>query len=270
MRVFGFIMSSTLAILTFLPKPAACGIPDVANSFFVPQRGSIGTPIEGTTALTSFRTCPNNDAWVGQLLSTRIKVVIRDVNGSPVPDIAAADICVQLNGGTQAQGFFGVGADSIIANATYNTDPLCPDVRCISADAPTDANGVTYITFAGAAPGSPGTGLRDPNRKWGHYDSELPVFALGFKLVGRLTTASPNGTYILRIKNLDTMEGLGTDIDEGVAVTAADFTAVVRNINVAGPISYWLDFDGNGTVGAGDLNLITNHLNHDCDTPNNP
>jgi len=220
--------------------------------------------------LTLFRTCPNNDALTGPALNARIKVVIRDVNGVGIPDIAAADICILLNGGTPAQGFSGVGADSIIANAAFNTDPACPDVRCIPADAPTDANGVTYITFTGATPGSPGIGTRDPNRKWGHYDSELPVFAMGFKLVGRLTTASPNGTYILRIKNLDTMEGLGIDLDEGEAVTTADFTAVARGIGVSGPISYWLDFNSDGMVSSLDFNLVVGHLNHDCDTPNNP
>jgi hypothetical protein len=222
--------------------------------------------------LASFRTCPNNDAFTAISQSARIKVVIRDVNGNPVPDIAAADICIQFNGGTPAQGFSGVGADSIVANATYNTDPLCPDVRCIPADAPTDVNGVTYITFLGATPGSPGVGTRDPSRKWGHYDSELPVFAMGFKLAGRLTTASANGTYVLRIKNLDSMEGLGADIDEGEAVTTADFCATLRHVGVSSgsPLIYWLDFNSDGVVGVADLNLVTGHLNHDCDSPNNP
>ena len=262
--------SVALALLAFLPKSALCGIPDIAQSFYVPQRGSVGTPIEGTAALTAFRTCPNNDAFIAFAQNARIKVVVRDGNGNPIPDIAAADICILLNGGTPAQGFSGIGADSIIANAAFNLDPACPDVRCIPADAPTDGNGVTYITFTGPTPGSPGVGTRDPNRKWGHYDTELPVYALGFKLAGRLTTASANGTYALRIKNLDIMEGLGIDPDEGEAVTTADFSAVVRGFGISSPISYWLDFDNNGIVGTTDVNLLVGHMNHDCDTPNNP
>src|SRR5258705_459548 len=35
-------------------------------------------------------------------------------------------------------------------------------------------------------------------------------------------------------------------------------------------LSYWRDLDGNGNVGAGDINLMNGHLRHDCDTPNNP
>jgi len=221
-------------------------------------------------ATTVFRVCPNNDGGTSLPFNARIKVVLRDVNGIPLPDISPADICVMFNGGTLDQGFSGIGADSVIANSTYNLDPLCPDVRCIPADAPTDANGVTYITFAGATPGSPGVATRDPSRKWGHYDSVLPVNVLGFNLAGRLTTASANGTYVLRIKNFDTMEGLGIDVDEGTAVTTADFSAVARHVGVISPISYWLDFDGNGSVGPSDFNLVTAHLNHDCDTPNNP
>jgi len=158
----------------------------------------------------------------------------------------------------------------VIANSTWNTDPACPDVRCIQADAPTDVNGTTYITFAGSTPGSPGVATRDPNRKWGHYDSDMPVFALGVQLSGRLTTASANGTYILRIKNADFMEGLGPELNESEAVTAADFTAMARGIGVISPISYWLDMDGNGIVSSLDFNFVVSHYGHDCDTPNNP
>jgi hypothetical protein len=259
-----------LALLSFLPKPAACGVPDVSQSFYVPQRGSVGSPIEGASAAAFFRVCPNNDGGTSLANNARIKVVLRDVNGNPVPDISPADICVLFNGGTPAQEFSGIGADSIIANSAYNMDPVCPDVRCIPADAPTDANGVTYITFTGATPGSPGIGTRDPNRKWGHYDSELPVNALGFNLSGRLTTASANGTYVLRIKNFDTMEGLGIDVDEGAAVTTADFSAIARHIGISSAISYWLDFDSSGSVTASDFNSFIGHLSHDCDFPNNP
>jgi hypothetical protein len=262
-----FLLAASLALSAI---PAWAGVPDLTQSFYVPQAGPVATPTEGTNAARLFRQCPNNDG--GNVLPnhSRIKVVIRDANANPVPGIPAEDICVLLNGGTPAQGFAGIGADSVIANSAWNTDPVCPDLRCISADAPTDANGVTYITFLGATPGSPGVATRNPNRKWGHYDSELPVFALGFKLSGRLTTGSANGTYVLRIKNVDFMEGLGAELNESEAVTAADFTAMAWHISITSPISYWLDLDGNGLVGTSDFNIVVTHLGHDCDTPNNP
>ncbi|HKW50520.1 MAG TPA: hypothetical protein VJQ53_02185, partial [Candidatus Eisenbacteria bacterium] len=50
------------AVLAWIVPAAYAGVPDVANSFYVPQRGSVGTPQEGATALLSFRVCPNNDA----------------------------------------------------------------------------------------------------------------------------------------------------------------------------------------------------------------
>ena len=259
-----------LALLCFVPRAAISGIPDLSQSFYVPQSGTVAAPAEGALAFRFFRACPNNDGGTSLPNNARIKVVVRDPSGNGIPDIAAADICIMFNGGTPAQGFGGIGADSIIANSAYNTDPLCPDVRCIPADAPTDANGTTYITFTGATPGSPGVGTRDPNRKWGHYDSELPVNVLGFNLSGRLTTASLNGTYVLRIKNFDIMEGLGVDTDEGAAVTTADFSAIARHIGVADAISYWLDFDSSGAVTAIDFNALSAHMNHDCDTPNSP
>jgi len=269
------LLRSTTALLLFgtiaiHSPPARAGVPDISNSFYVPQSGPVLTPTEGTAAIALFRACPNNDGGSNLPNNARIKIVLRDVNGNPVPDIAAADVCVLLNGGTAAQGFFGVGADSVIANSLWNTDPLCPDMRCIMADAPTDANGVTYITFIGSTPGSPGVGLRDANRKWGHYDSELPVYASGFPLQGRLTSASANGTYVLRIKSFDSMEGLGADLNEGEAVTAVDFTAVATHLGVSDPISYWLDFNGSGSVTLLDYNLVAAHMNHDCDTPLNP
>jgi hypothetical protein len=257
-------------LVALASAPARAGVPDLNNSFFVPQTGTVATPTEGTVAVRLFRQCPNNDGGAMLANNARIKVVLRDENANPLAGVAAEDICVLLNGGTPAQGFGGVGADSVIANSTWNTDPLCPDLRCIAADAPTDAIGVTYITFLGATPGSPGVATRDPNRKWGHYDTELPVFALGFKLSGRLTTGSANGTYTLRIKNVDSMEGLGPELNEGEAVTAADFTAMAWHLSISSPISYWLDLDSSGTVNSPDFNLVVGHLNHDCNTPNNP
>lgn len=250
--------------------PAGAGIPDVSLSYYVPQSGPVTTPVEGAEAASLFRACPNNDMDSSLPDNARIKVAVRDVNGNPVPDISPADICILFNGGTQAQGFFGIGADSVIANSLWNQVPLCPDVRCITADAPTDGNGETYITFAGATPGKPGVATRDPSRKWGHYDSELPVFVQGYKISGRLTSASANGTYVLRIKNFDYSGGLGATLNQGEAVTVADFSGVANSLGVNNALSYWKDFDGDGEVGISDLNMIIWHLNHNCGAPNNP
>ena len=185
------------------------GAISATQSFFVPEAGSVGSPTTGSAAVGFFRACPNNDGGSSLYNNARIRVVLRDGSGIGIPNVDAADIAILFNGGTAAQGFSGAGADSVIANSAYNQSPLCPDVRTITADAPTDANGVTYITFTGSTPGSPGVGTRDPLRKWGHFDSELPVYVLGTKLQGRLTSASENGSYVLRIKNFDFTHTLG-------------------------------------------------------------
>ena len=254
-----------------LAHSATSGVPAVANSYFVPQAGPVATPSEGTLATRFFRACPNNDGGSSLFNNARIKVVLLDLNGNPVPGVDPADICILFNGGTAAQGFGGIGADSIIANTAWNFDPVCPDVRCITADGPTDANGVTYITFAGATPGSPGVATRDPNRKWGHYDSVLPVYVLGFQIQGRLTSGSAIGSYALQIKNADVTDGLEAESNAGEAVTVADLESVFYAVGSGfGPVTYWLDFDGNGIVGASDVNFVLAHFNHDCDTPNSP
>lgn len=258
------------AVLAWTVPAAYAGIPDVTNSFFVPQSGTVATPAEGTLASRFFRMCPNNDGGASLPSSARIKVVIRDVNNNPIPNIAAADICVLFNGGTAAQGFSGTGADSVISNATWNTAPLCPDLRCVAADAATDALGTTYITFGGADVNTPGVYLRSSNRKWGHYDTTLPVYALGFQLSGRLTSASANGTYTLRIKSFDWTGGLTAASNAGETVTSADFNGVANGIGVNNAISYWRDFDYSGSVTATDFNTINAHVGHDCDSPNNP
>ena len=258
------------AVLAWIVPAAYAGVPDISLSFYVPQTGAVATPTEGLTAHRLFRMCPNNDGGSSLPNSARIKVVVRDVNGNGIPGVAAADICVLFNGGTAAQLFSGVGADSVIANSQYNPSPLCPDVRCVAADAPTDASGTTYITFTGANVATPGVGVRNANRKWGHYDTELPVYALGFKLSGRLTTGSANGTYVLRIKNMDWTGGLGTTFNQGETVTVTDFNGISNGININNVISYWKDFDTSGGVTVTDLNIINGHLNHDCDSPFNP
>ena len=75
---------------------------------------------EGTTATALFKACPNNDGGTSLPNNARVKVVVKDVNGNPIRGIAAADICLLFNGGTPAQGFSGVGADSVIANSTWS------------------------------------------------------------------------------------------------------------------------------------------------------
>jgi len=253
------------AVLAWIVPAAYAGVPDVGQSFYVPQRGTVGTPIEGTSALAFFRSCPGNDATPG---NARIKVVVRDVNANGIAGIAAADICLLFNGGTPAQSFSGVGADSVIANSQYNQTPLCPDVRCVQADDQTDATGTTYITFLGSAAGSPGIGVRNPFRRWGHYDTEIPVFVLGFKISGRLTTTSANGTYALRIKSYDMTGGTGTvPLNSGETVSLADLNSVVGNFGLANILTYWRDFDTDGAVALSDVNQIVGHFGHNCVTP---
>jgi hypothetical protein len=272
-----------------LPAMASAGVPDLQQSFYVPQAGDpdptglapgihpfqTAVLTEGTAAARLFRACPNNS---GTSLpnNARIKVVVRDANGNGIPNVHAADICVLLNGGTPAQGFNGIGADSVIANFQFNPShnlpngtpgPGCPDLRCIQADGPTNAGGVTFITFTGSNPASRGIGIRDPNRKWGHYDSDLPVYVMGFKIQGRITTGSANGTYVLRIKNYDWTAGLGTVSNQGEWVTITDFNGISNGIGVSSLTSYWKDFDSSGIVDVTELNLVTNHLNHNCNTP---
>jgi len=261
-----------------LAAPAArADVPDVRRSFYVPQAGSTTAPLEGAStpnpSFRFFRACPNNDGGASLPNNARIKVVALNAAGEGIAGIAAADIWMLLNGGTPAQGFSGEGTDSVIANAQFNQAPLCPDVRFVEADGPTDASGVTFITFTGSTPGSPGVGTRNPLRKWGHYDTEIPVHVVGLKLSGRLTTASANGTYTLRIKSFDWTGGLGTALNQGEAVTINDYNGVAVNLGVDNAISYWKDFDytgGAGAVGVTDFNAITEHIGHDCDSPNNP
>ena len=223
-------------------------------------------PLEGDAATTYFHACPNNDGGSSLPLNARIKIVVKDSGGAPIPGISPADLFILFNGGTPAQGFSGEGPDSVIANSSFNQNPLCPDVRYVPADSPTDADGVAYIPFTG-----PG-GIRDPNRKWGHFDSELPVYVLGIKISGRLTSGSENGSYVLQIKNFDHTGGLGTALNQGEAVTSADFNAFVLSFPPAPPtlFSFWRDFDSVSGICLPDYNMISHHVAHDCDTPLNP
>lgn len=242
--------------------------PNVGQSYYVPQTVPITTPVEGVAATQKFRVCPNNDGGSSLPDKARIKIVVRDAAGVGIGGIAAADISLLFNGGTPqlppaGQGFSGVGADSIIANSQYNVSPLCPDVRIIAADGPTDAAGVTYITLTG-----PG-GIRDPNRKWGHYDTEIPVFVYWDKLQGRLTSTDVNGSYVLQIKNFDFFGGLDAQANQGEVVGPDDFNIITNCLNT-GCYDWWMDFDSSGMVGPEDFNAFVAHSTHGCGSPNNP
>ncbi|HTK70652.1 MAG TPA: hypothetical protein VL857_12710, partial [Candidatus Eisenbacteria bacterium] len=52
------------AVLAWIVPAAYAGVPDVNNSFYVPQAGTTTTPLEGASTPKSFsffRGCPNND-----------------------------------------------------------------------------------------------------------------------------------------------------------------------------------------------------------------
>ena len=247
-------------------------VPDVTKSYYVPQAGTMTTPLTGIDALRNFRLCPNNDGTQSLPNSARIKVVIKSGAGGPISGIARDDIVALFNGGTLAQGFDYIGADSIIANSQWN--PGCPDIGStashgLAADGPTDIDGVTYLTFTGAALGNPGVGVRDPNRKWGHYDSLIPVYVLGFALQGRLTETSPQGSFALEIKNLDSVGGLTALMNQGERVNSLDIAPVQAEVG-NGTYKFWHDFDWDGVVTSSDLSFVKAHNNHSCTFPRNP
>jgi len=254
------------AVLAVLIVPAAyAGVPDVSQSFYVPQSGSVTTPTEGAAAMASARRCPNDDGTQVLRLNSRLKVVVKASDGSPIVGIPASDICVLFNGGTPAQGFNGVGDDSIIANFQFNQLSFCPDIRCVQADAPTDAAGVAYITWLGSTPGSPGVATRDPFRKWGGYAGDIPVMVLGFKLQGKLTSGSGLGSYTAHVKSLDHVGGRTTATNQGELVNSLDISPVQAAIGT--PYKYQMDFDNNGIVNSIDLSFIKAHNNHKCNSP---
>ena len=255
-----------LALSGSLPA-AYAGVPDVTQSFYVPQSGSVTTPTEGAAAIANARRCPNDDGIQVLKNNARLKVVVKASDGSPIVGIPASDICVLFNGGTPAQGFSGVGDDSIIANFQFNQAANCPDVRCVQADAATDGTGTTYITWIGSTPGSPGVGTRDASRKWGGYAGDIPVMVLGFKLQGKLTTASALGSYTAHVKSLDSVGGRTTQTNQGETVNALDINPVQAAAVPGHAYQYQLDFDNSGTVNSVDLNFIKAHNNHKCNVP---
>jgi hypothetical protein len=287
-----------IAVLATLIVPAAyAGVPDVTQSYFVPQATGtaaavVGVPCEGPVAgangcaaapagtggaIGNARRCPNDDGTQVLKNNSRLKIVVRASDGSPIAGIPASDICVLFNGGVPAQGFSGVGDDSIIANFQFNSINNCPDVRCVQADAATDVNGETYITWLGTTVGSPGVATRDPLRKWGMYAGDLPVMVLGFKLQGKLASSGPLavlGNYTAFVKSLDHVRsGLPLSNNLGELVNSLDINPVQAAAAVAcasqvGPAyKYNLDFDNSGCVNSVDLNLIKAHNNHRCNSP---
>jgi hypothetical protein len=264
----GCMVIAALALM--LGAAASAQTPDPALSYYVPEAGTTVTPITGAAAVQFFRSCPNNDGGSSLPNNARIKVTLMNSLG-PVAGVPAADIYVKLNGGTNVQGFSGDGADSVIANGVNNTAPACPDLFYITADAPSDAFGVAYITFGGGDPLFPGTSLRSSGRKWGHYDSELPVFANGVQILGKLDAgAGTIGDYVLRIKSVDVKGGLANGNNQGEVVTQVDFNLVKGEIGAADALSYWCDFNSSGAVDNIDLNIATFHKDHDCGAPMNP
>jgi hypothetical protein len=272
-------MNSTIGCV-LIAAAAVCAVgrtanaqtPDPTQSYYVPEAGPVapgGVPITGAEAVKFFRSCPDNDGGSSLPNNARIKVVLINDVGDPIAGIPANQIYIWLNGGTDVQGFSGGGADSIIANGVVNTAPLCPTLQYIYADAASDLAGVAYITFGGGNPGAPGTTLRDSGRKWGHYDSELPVIANGVQIQGKLVEGAGTG-YALRIKSYDVKGGLANGNNQGEVVSAVDFNAVKGGIGTTDALSYWLDFNSNGAVDQIDLNIATAHKDHDCGAPMNP
>ena len=270
-----FVLAAALAA-SMLPGVASaqCPLPDPQFSFFVPQVGSVATPTEGTAATRLFRACPNNEGGTSLPNHARIKVVLRDAANNPI--VGERQIYMLFNGGTAAQGFFGIGADSIISNGTWNTAPACPDLREVFASSPTDASGTTYITFTGGDPAMPGVGVRDAGRKWGHFDDDIPVYVglppcNPIRIFGRITSTSQTGSYTLRIRNFDVVGGLGAAFNQGEVVSAADFNKTNACASAPGGVNCaWCDFDLSGSITAIDLNMVSAHMGHDCDTPLNP
>ena len=258
------ITPSALALICLAMVAAIPAYAQVSATFsyYVPQAGTVAAPLEGASTPKSFsffRACPNNDGSGSLPNNARIKVVARDILNHPIVGISAESICALFS-----------EADSIVAGSPCDT--LCPNVRCLTADAPTDTNGVTYITFTGALPANPGVGVRNPNRKWGHYDSKIPVRIGAVEIFGRLTTLSPANSYVLVIRNFDFVGGLSPCIPgEGESVDAADLAALVWCLGGgACPMFFQLDFNWDGVISPSDLNLFFSHFGHNCKFPLDP
>ena len=83
----------------------------------------------------------------------------------------------------------------------------------------------------------------------------------GVEIQGRLDEQSANGTYVLRIQNVDHSGGLTAIARQGLrGVTAADFNAVYNGQESRNAVSFWRDF--NWDLTSEDLNMVMAHLNH--------
>jgi hypothetical protein len=113
---------------------------------------------------------------------------------------------------------------------------------------------------------------RDANRKWGHFESNIPVYVLGFKLDGRLTSAqaTPAPAYILRVKNVDVALGLNNSVGAAEIVTGVDVSTVLGSLTTNPALKYWYDVDNNGSASGADVTTVLGHLNHSCTNLLNP
>src|SRR5262245_64665475 len=102
------VVLSLLLLALPISTSAQCPLPDVNNSFFVPQAGPVATPTEGTGAIRFLRACPDNDGGASLPNNVRIKVVLRDAGGVPLVGVAPDQIYTLFNSGTLAQGFTGI------------------------------------------------------------------------------------------------------------------------------------------------------------------
>jgi len=241
--------------------PTTTAIVSPTTSYFVPEAGTTLSPITGTAALAFAVTCPNNDLLNN---NARIKIVLKTASGTPLSGVAATDIYASLNGGPASQGFSGTGDDTLMASSVWQPLAGCPNTRHINADAATDVTGTTYITWKGSTPGQPGVATRDRNRKWGLFAGDIPIFALGVQLQGRLTTASANGTFTANVKNVDVFDPETTN--QGEIVNILDFNVI--NAAIQGGYQYQYDFNGDGLLNVSDLNILKQHMNHKCNFPN--
>ena len=237
--------------------------PDSTESYFVPQAVVPGMGVvEGHSATQYFRTCPRADGIQVLPNNSRIKVVVKDAGGNAIPGISAADVFVLLNGRSIPQGLYWEGPDSIIANRQYNPAWACPALQAIYADSATNNLGSTYITFIGPR------GVPDSTRKWGHFDTEMPVYVLGTKLQGRAKSDSTNGSYTLRIRNLDCAGGITTTPNYGELINSSDSNYLHAHLAVlGGAYEYFLDFDESGVVDVNDEHFLQAHFFHTCHNP---
>ena len=125
-----YMLIAVLALGAALPASAQ-QTPDPTLSYFVPEAVPPAPPIvTGLAATAYFRSCPGNDGGSSLPNHARIKVILKNVDGTPCVGVAAANIYIKLNGGTDVQGFSGDGADSIIGCAHRSPKASANSCRC--------------------------------------------------------------------------------------------------------------------------------------------